>query len=822
MKKFIPFILLIIAQCSVLCPARAQQGTITGVVKDDAGQPQTYATVALLHASDSSLVKGAVTDESGRYVFTPEEAGRFMIVASVVGLIKGYSAPFDFERSASVQVPALVLTKNAQLLKSVNVTASKPFIQHEIDKTVVNVENSIVSAGNSAWEILQKSPGVSVDNSNNTIRLQGKTGVVVYMDGKPTYLSADQLANMLKNLNASDIQSVEIMTQPSAKYDAAGNAGVINIVTRKSRKVGFNGTLTAGYTQGRYGRENAGVNLNYRHNKINLYGSYNFTHAKWWNKNYITRNFYEQGDKHYSTRTEQLGIRTSPSNFHNFKAGVDYYLDERNILSFMVNGSLNTFTPSGQNTTWFMNGDGSAQSSSLTRNNEVGKWTNYTYDLNYNRKFDSTGHELTIDVAYSRFDNSMQQHFHTDAYYPDGSPLPDEEAMPNPNIRKGSLPSIIDIKTAKIDYTLPLKKDMKLELGAKSSLVTSDNDVRYFQLDNARQQWDYDSATNHFKYTENINAAYVNFSKQFKKGWALQLGLRGEQTVSKGRQFTSDTAVDRNYLQLFPSVFLSKKLNKDHALNFSYSRRINRPNYQDLNPFRYYLDPYTYQEGNPFLQPELTHSLKLSYSYKSWFSTSLGYSRTRDVMSEVLKQDDSAKITFDTEDNLSRMQNVDWNTSLSIPVTKWWMSNTFVDVFYNLYQGKYLGGDLDFGSAAYTINSTNTFTLPKGFTLELSGWYRSQAQWSIFTVHPQGGLNFGVQKTLMHDKATLKLNVNDIFKTSYGFAKVRYQNLDVTAENHWISQSIGLTFSYRFNKGNVKPERHRQSAIEEEQSRIKK
>jgi hypothetical protein len=825
MKKIIPH--LIILGLLISRQAFSQQTGATlhvsGRVMDVQNKPVPYATVTLIKATDSSLVKGAITDEAGNYSFSPATSGKYRVSASVIGMVKAFSKPFDLSAAhPTVSLSGLVLRQTNNQLKEVSVTASKPFIQHEIDKTVVNVENSIVSAGNSAWEILQKSPGITVDNSNNTIRLQGKTGVVIYIDGKPSHLSQEQLANMLKNLNASSIQSIEIMTQPSSKYDAAGNAGIINIVTRKSKEAGFSGSATAGFTQGKYSRENGGLDLNYREGKLNLYGNYNYTHAKWWNDNYITRNFYDGTGKTYSTRTEQYGYHTTPANSHNFKAGADYYLDDKNTIGFMMSGNINTSKGNRNNTTWFKNPDASLQSTSLTHNTSNGDWTNYTYDLNYQGRFDSSGRELDVDAAYSRFDNTSLQHYRTDTYYPDGSPFPDTETAPNPNIRKGSLPSLIEIRTAKMDYTLPLKHQTKVEFGAKYSLVTSDNNVQYNKLDNQTQQWAFDSATNHFKYTENINAAYVNFNRQFKKGWGLQLGLRGEQTISKGHQFTNDSTVKRNYFQLFPSAFLSKKINKNNTLNFSYSRRIDRPDYQSLNPFRYYLDPYTYEEGNPFLQPQLTNSIKFSYSYKSLLTAAVSYSNTSDVMSQVLKQDDSAKITYQTDENLSRMQNIGLDITLSIPVTNWWMSNNFINAFYNKYQGEFLGGELNFGQAAYTFNSTNTFTLPQGFTAELSGFYNSAMQWSIFSIRPQYAVSFGIGKTFLDKKASLKLNVNDVFDTQHSFASVRYQNLDVTSLNHWDSRRVSLTFTYHFNKGNVKPVHHHQSAIEEEQNRIKK
>lgn len=817
---FTPFLLTLMAHAGW---AQTSGAEVSGRVSDVQGQPVGFATVTLLKAADSSLVKGAITNEAGGYHFQVSVSGRFRVMASQTGMQRVYSEAFSVGGSSGSRVlPDLQLRADTHLLGTVQVAASKPFIQFEADKTVVNVENSVVSAGSNAWEILQKSPGVTVDNGTNSIQLQGKTGVVIYVDGKPTYLSRDQLADMLKNMDASSIKSLEIMTQPSARYDAAGNAGIINIVTRKSRKTGLNGSVTAGFGQGKRARENVGGMINYRSGKLNLYGDYRFSHATWWNDNDITRNFYDGPEKSLSTRTEQYGSHLTPSHSHSFKAGVDYSLDARSTLGVMMTGSINPGSSRRYNASRFLDGDGALETTSLTHNEDTHRWTNYTYDLNYRGVYDSAGRALDVDVAYSKFDNSTLQRFHTDTYDATGDPVADAPGQPNPNIRKGSIPSLIDIKTAKIDYTLPLNKQTKLELGAKYSMVISNNNVDYHKLDNQTEQWVYDSATNHFRYTENINAVYGTFKKTLAKGWGFQLGLRGEQTVSQGHQYTNDSTVKRNYFQLFPSIYLSKQLDSKNVLNLSASRRIDRPDYQDLNPFRYYLDPYTYEEGNPFLRPQLSETVKLTFAHGSLFSAALSYGNVSDVMSQVLKQNDSTKVTFQTEDNLSRLQTIGLDLSFSKPVNSWWTTNDFINAFHNRYRGEFLGGHLDFARTAFTFQSTNTFTLPAHFTAELSGSYQSRMQWSIFTISPRYGISVGLRKTILKEKGTLKLNLNDVFNTMHSEATVKYQNLDLRSINHWDSRRLSVSFTYRFSKGNVKEINRHQSAIEQEQSRIKK
>lgn len=790
------------------------QGRASGAIKDDTGKPVGFATVTLLKAADSALVKGVPSDSLGHYEFDHIAAGKYLVAASLLGMGKAYTKPFRVDAAhENTSLPLLMMSPDAKALKGVSVTAVKPMIEHELDKTIVNVSNSIVSAGSTALEVLEKSPGIAVDNNDN-ITLNGKSGVTIMIDDKPTYLSQQEIATMLKTMNAGNIDKIEIMTNPSAKYDAAGTAGIINIKLKKNKDMGWNGSVTAGFGQGHFARENAGANLNYRKGKINLYGNYNYSHGKWWNTNVITRNFYDGFEKALSSRFEQNADMNFPSDNHSFKAGIDYAFNKNNTIGIMMNGTVNPGSSHILNTTRFKSPDGTLDSTAVSNNNSNDKWNNFTYDLNYKHVFDTSGREITADLDYAKFANSSLQDFRTDYYDANGN----GEGIPL--LRRGDLPANIDIRSGKIDYVNPLKHNAKIEAGLKSSYVVSDNNVRYLNYENGG--WVNDAnATNHFKYTENINAGYINFNQQFKKGWGLQLGLRGEQTVSKGEQLTIDSTVNKNYFQLFPSAFLSKELDKNNQLSFSYSRRIDRPDYQDLNPFRFYLDPYTYQEGNVNLQPQLTNSFELSYMYKHAITVSLNYSQTHNVMTDVLKQIDSLRVTYQTKENLSTLNNLGLSISAPIPVTKWWMSNNYFNVFYNQYQGIYLGAHLDYGKASYMFNTTNTFKLPQGFTAELSGFYRSPFVYGIITGQAMYMASVGLQKSFWHQKANLKLNVNDVFNTRRFAGEVKFQNIDVTVKNRWDSRVANLTFTYRFGKAASKPEQQK-TGIEEEQNRVKK
>ena len=807
--------LLIISQANGQQPST---GFVSGTVTEASGVPVPFASVTVLKASDSSLVRGDDCSQDGKFRISGLAQGKYILAASELGFLRALSNPFEVSAShQGATGVVLVLKDKAQVLHGVSVSALKPLIEHQIDKIVVNVEGSIVSAGSTAYEILQKSPGVTIDN-NDVISLDGKSGVTIMIDGKPTYLSQQQLTNVLKSMNSSTISKIELMNHPSAKYDAAGTAGIINIITKKSKMTGWNGSLNAGITQGIHERQNLGANLNYRNGKFNFYGNYDFSHQIWSNNNYITRNFYDGPAGTLSSRFEQTSKMAFPNFNHDFKAGVDYFLSQNQTLGVMVSGTFNpssSFNSTGSN---LLSPGGALQSIALTDNSSTGQWSNLTYDMNYQGKFDTVGNELDVDVAHSIFDNRTMQDFLTDTYDSTGT-LEKGPGLLNPNIRKGSLPSLIGINTIKLDFTHPMKGNAKLEFGIKSSLVSSDNNVQYFYLNNG--VWMYDSATNHFKYTENINAGYLNFTKQFSHGFSIQLGLRGEQTVSRGQQFTTDSIVNRNYFQLFPSIFLNQALDKNNTLTLSYSRRVDRPDYQDLNPFRYYLDPYTYQVGNPFLQPQLTNSIELGHSYKGILNTTINFSRTTNVMTDVLNQIDSAKITYQTRDNLASLTSVTASLSANIAVTPWWMTNDYISAYYNDYKGVYLGGNLNYARISWNFNSTNTFTLPRHYALELSGYYNGPMVEGFLIGLPQYQVSMGIQKSIWNQKGTLKLNINDVFNTNHFMGYVKYQNIDVTINSHYDSRRVSVSFSYNFSKGASSPNRNHSSSIEEEQDRIK-
>ena len=858
MKKLL--LTMLLASASLLSFAQNTQvsykGRISGSLFDEKKQVLPFANVLLLKARDSTLTKGSVSDLDGKFNFDQVSVGnesQYIISVSMVGYKKYFSPKITLsDENLEVKLSTIQLELATQSLKEVSVTAKKPFIEQQADKLVVNVEGSLVATGNTALEVLQKSPGVSVDNNDN-ISVKGKQGVLVLMDGKPTYMSQSDLATQLKNMSSDQIEKIEIISNPSARYDAAGKA-VINIITKKNKNYGTNGSISAGFSAsfpplletglnndfsktetikpGIMPKYNSSLNLNNRQGKVNTFANLTFSDNQRFNNNILTRDI---GGKIF----EQYAYRYNESQNFSYKLGTDYYVSKKTTIGFLVNGSAgiwqNNQTAPNINTTYIKHAESSIPDSSLrTSASSYQTWKSLTLNTNFKHTFDSTGKELTADVDYSIYNNLSRERGMETRFYKYLDNKETEYATPL-NITS-HIPNKYNIFAIKADYIHPLTKaKARLEFGAKSSWVKSDNDIMFFQNGLADK-----GRTNFFIYQENINAAYANFNKELSKKLSLQAGLRLEHTHSKGESVTLNESRERNYVKLFPSVFLTQTINKNNQLSYSYSRRIERPDYGTLNPFINFLDPYTYQLGNEYLKPQYTNSFELTHSFKQAFVTSVGYSVTTDFMAEVIKNAvneplilakikkynnidgiDPEKITFATRENIAKFENININLSFPIPITKWWSAQNNLSVFYNKYTGELLGQTLNTGQWAYNFYTSQNVKLPKDLSAEVSMWYNSSNIYGMMQGKAQYAVNAGLQKSFWNKKASLKLNVNDIFLTSFWGGKTDFANVKLTIRNRWDSRNARLTFTYKFGNQNVKAARRRSTATEAEQGRVK-
>jgi hypothetical protein len=788
------------------------KGKITGLVVDGNTKIIESATIALQRTKDSSVAKMSVADKTGKFEFDNIAAGAYFVSISAVGHNKGFSEIFEInEANQHIVLKTIELTPQAKSIAAVTVTSKKPFIEQKAGKTVLNVDASPTNAGLNVLELLEKSPGVTLDNDGN-ISLKGKQGVLILIDGKPTYLAGADLAAYLKTLQSSTLDQIEIMTNPPSKYDAAGNSGIINIKTKKGVVKGMNGSTNLGYSQGVYGRFNGGANLNYRNNKLNLFGSYNGGTWEGYNRLTIDRKFYKADKSTLEGTSDQLSRPHFKGVYNNFKAGMDYNFSKKDVAGIVVNGNFShgDEDPTSLSNIRYANGDIDYKIRSHALNNRQSN--NLSTNINYKHTFDSTGRELSFDFDRAHYNTESNTSLTTEILDANGIENGDDVVL------VGFIPSEINIYSAKADYIHPFKSGLKMEAGLKTSFVKTDNQVGYQR--NNGSGWHADDRSNHFVYKENINSAYVILSRTIKK-WELTAGLRLENTVAKGHQLKNDSSFTRDYTSLFPNVGIGYNANEKNQFNFSYSRRITRPNYEALNPFVFFLDSLTYGQGNPYLQPQFTNNFEVSHTFNRFLTTTFNYTQTDDIITQLLKQDTEKKITFQTQENFSKMKQIGLAVSANVPVAKWWNANIYANVFNNHYSGIYQNDPVDIQFTSFMTNVTNSFTIgKKGWSAELSGWYRSKAAEGLLVANDMGAVNTAIVKQLFQKKATLKLGVRDIFYTQQFSGYARYSDVDVNVASRRDSRQFNATFSYRFGKKNIAPARRKTGGADDEQNRV--
>lgn len=826
MKRSLTLLFVLSAAFIVESFAQNRMGKVSGLVTDDKQKGIDGATVSLLRSKDASLIKVSVTDKAGYFDFEKIADGDYIVSVTVTGFEKKGSESFTISASnQSVTINSIQLLPAAKSLGQVTITGKRPLIENKIDRTVVNVEAAPTNAGANALEVLEKSPGITVDNEGN-ISLKGKQGVIVMMDGKPTYLSATDLAAVLRNLPASGLDQIEIMTNPPAKYDASGNSGVINIKTKKGRTEGFNGSITVGGTMSFYKRDNSlltpprstnSLNMNYRKGKINLFGNLNYNHNENRSDLSLTRKLYDQSGNINITSNQESEFNGRNNNY-SAKIGFDFFHNKKTVWGVVLNGFTFFGRPHPIGSQIFTRPDGTVESVLESEGFSELNFANYSGNLNFKHTFDSTGKEITVDVDYIGYSNSSNSLLVTESY--------DEPGHINTGRFElaGDIPSKIDIYSIKSDYTRPMKKDMRLDAGFKLSYVDNDNRVEYLRGDNGGPM-EKDSRSNHFLYRENINAAYVSLNKKWKK-FSGQAGLRLENTVAQGKQVTNDSTFTRNYTSLFPTMYLNYEVAKNHLLTVSYGRRIMRPNYQDLNPFIWFLDSLTYRQGNPYILPQYSNNFEIRHSYKNGVTTVINYTQTQDAISQLLIQPDLGKrVTFLRPDNVASQKNIGLAITAPAKVTKWWNTNIFFNLYNNHFTGihfnpiKGTNDQIDVQYTSFLINITNNFNFPKGWSGELSGFYRGKGVDGLSVADEMYFMTIGAQKNIMQGKGTLRMNFRDPFHWQKWGGTTRYSNIDVRVENVWNNRSLSLTFSYRFGKSTVAQARRRTSGANDEESR---
>jgi hypothetical protein len=805
-KNFLTHLLILLLsslQSMAQVPAK-----ISGMVSDINKKGLPAVTITLLLAKDSSLIKADASDAGGKFEIEVIKNDTFLLSYSAVGFETKYSQPFTIQGqnfTAATQQLVIAATK----LQGVTVTTKKPLIEIKADKTVFNVEASINATGSNALELLQKSPGIQVDNNDN-ISMKGKTGVRVYVDGKMMQLDTKDLAAYLKSINSNDIEAIEMISNPSAKYDASGNAGIVNIRLKKNKKFGTNGSMNLGFVQGVTPKGNGSLNLNYRDKKINIFGNAGINKGRYENNIDLYR---IQRDTLYDQKT----LMRSNENSFNIKAGADFFVNNKNTIGLLATTNYNNSNWISEGVTdIYYNPTGLFVKKLKALNTIPGKRSNTNFNVNY-RYADTSGTEINFDADYGLFRGTGR------SYQPNNYFSSSNNFLYS-IINSNYTPTDIDIYTSKIDVEHKLGKG-KIGYGGKISYVTTKNTFDFFNEVNGVPVKQL-SRSNSFTYKENVNAAYVNYQQQLNAKWSIQTGLRMEQTGSNGTLtradgiVQADNKVKRNYIDFFPSAAATWNINQKHTLGLTYSRRIDRPTYQDLNPFENKLDELTYLKGNAFLRPQYTNTVELTHTFKGMINTTIGYSHVKDYATEAT--DTTYNATFVQMKNLARQEILSFNIGSSTPINKWW--NGYANIWYNyqLFNGFIGENKINQSLPSYGAYLQQSFTLGKDYSAEISGWYSGPSVWGgTWKTKPQGGVDVGFQKQLLKKQATVKLAVTDIFFTSPWKATSNFGGLYIRGGGNWESRTIRLTFSWRFGSNQIKNSRERKTGLESEAKRIK-
>ena len=814
MRKAFTSLTVLLTLVMFVAHAQVKNGKVTGLVIDGSQKTIESSTITLVRAKDSSVAKMSYADKNGKFEFENIPEGKYFVSVSAVGHQNGFSETFEISAATTnIDLKTIELIPQAKVLNAVTVNSRKPLIEQKIDRTIVNVDAAVSNVGATALEVLEKSPGITVDKDGN-ISLKGKQGVQIYIDGRPSYLSGQELVNLLKNMNANQLDQIEIMTNPPAKYDAAGNSGIINIKTKKNKQVGFNGSTTVGFSQGSYWKTNESLNLNYRNGKFNAFMNYGYNKRYNFQELSIHRT-YLHPDKTIDALFDQVAFMPSHNSSNNLKFGLDYFVNKKTTLGFVATGFNNPERQYNYNTSYLKNASNVVDTIVYSTGDTKDQWKNGSLNLNFRHQFDSTGRELTADLDYSGYSSTNNQLFTNASYNPDWTKRQQTDLL-------GDLPVSINIYSVKTDYTHPLKKGAKIEAGLKTSYVNTDNAANYFNLMGGSWQTDYNK-TNRFVYKENINAGYINLNRQYKK-LGIQAGLRFENTNYKGHQLGNaqkpDSAFSNNYSSLFPTVFLSYSASEKHQFGFNIGRRIDRPDYQDLNPFLFFLDNYTYESGNPFLRPQYTNNVEISHTYKGFLNTTLNYSRTKDFFTETFEQ--SGYATIVRNGNIGMRQNAGISMSAQVDVKKWWSASLYGNYNYSSFKGELYGETIHVNASNVLFNVNNQFKFTKGWSAELSGFYRTKGVEGQIVIEPLGQMSAGVSKQLLKGKGSVRLNVRDIFYTNWAKGHINFQQTEASFENKRDSRVAGISFTYRFGKPIKGPQNDRKKGgADEEQSRVK-
>lgn len=787
--------------------------TITGIVLDENKKPIEFSNIILHKYKDSSYLNGTTTDSLGKFEMTDLSDGDYFLEVVFIGYKIDTIEHLTLENNVSkdVGIVQMLLTENT--LKGVEVSASRPVIERKADRVVYNVENSAKASGESVMDLLRSVPGVTV-SGNDQIRVNGKSEVQVMINGKVEQLNGDQLANLLKSIQSSNVRKIEVVSNPSARYDANSKGGVLEIQLKSNLRTGTNGSVYVNYRQNEYASTETGFNVNVNHKKIILGVNYNFGYNNNYQKNDYVRDFT------YSNSTERFDERSFDKNkfiSHYGNLSLKYNINDKNVIG--IGGEIFQFrnphlTTSTLNVLNNVSVSENVNSIQKTINNSYGKSINPSANFNFRSQLDSNGSVLELTYDYTYF--SLYTNSHLNMGYFDSTDI--EKNITHLDFTQDN-PYVVNLHTSKLNYNKNLKHEHSIEFGVKFTWTKTNNDIKYKNLMGNDYLLD-STKSNKFQYIENINAVFATWSKSWKKGWSTNLGLRIEQTNTNQRSYTLNTVTKRHYVDFFPSVFIQKNIKEKHSININYSRKIQRPDFNDLNPFQFYLSPYSIWTGNANLKPQYINVTELTYTFKNAYSFFIGYENIKNNYTHLIFQDDSAKTSTYRASNFKIRNNLNIGVNINKEFFKWWSVSYSAQYMFFKYNSIVNNSPFIVSSNQFNISLDNTFILPKGFMINVFGFYSSPHYDATDIMKSDGMLNISISKTFFDKKLKIRIAGNDILGTKNMSYTTNYFNVNSKTITKFSSRWFGLTVSYNFQKGKKFQNSRVNKSNEEEKSRI--
>jgi hypothetical protein len=788
MKTSIPFLIFVFLLSSLQLEAK-ERIQLSGEVKDASGEILPFANVALLEAGSEKLVTGSVSDDQGRFTISTSQTGKFKLKVSSIGFETFESEVFELADGSSKDFGTIALEEEIAALGEVTVRSSRPEVVIQADKTIVNVEGTVMAEGSTALDVIGRSPGVYVDSDGN-INLNGRSGVIVLIDDRQTYMSADDLANFLRAMPADNIKSIEVINNPPARYDAEGSAGVLNIKLKKNTANGINGSVQVGHQYNGLHAPFTGATVNVRQGKWTSNASLNYNEWARVTDLDIFRRF--QLDEGVSDFDQVAALTMRRRNVF-FNGGTDYAINDRHSVGMSLQASTSRGKEDGTSLTNITNPSTPAINYLEALNDGESESRRFFTNFHYVGSLDTLGTRLTADIDYTVMETGSLGMLNN-RYW-----MNEHQNLSSDRIRTEN-EMFYTIFTSKVDFTKPLNDKVTLETGAKGSWVRSDNDLD-IQRGMAEEPLQPHPSSNEFIYHENVLAGYVTLKGPISSRLEYQAGLRGEHSDITGNSVTMNRVDRQRYFDLFPSMYLQHKVSENYEIVYNINRRITRPNYRLLNPFVFYVDPLTTERGNPNLRPQYANNFEMNHIFKQSYQFSISYSRIFNSFTQILEQNEETRESTIQIQNLDRAENFNIRMTIPFDITDWWSTSNMLHLYYNRFQSP-LGDELlDMDQYSGMVRSQHNITLPKGFKMEIMGIYLSPFLEGQARIQSVGWVDAGITKTFKDDKFSLTVNATDVFRTQRFRVNVLFDQIDTRISQYNSMQGVRFTLRYKFNRG---------------------